>query len=165
MRARRTIAITVWGERISPVFDSARTLLIVEIDGNTIINSAHLTFDPDRPLELVQMLQRQQVALVICGAVSEQPAAILETAGIRLLPFVAGEVNHILERYCKGRSLGREFRMPGCSNNFCCHGRIRRGREISITKPPQQYGNRKRAGCTDLLPHRQSNGSEKPTQK
>ncbi|NLX18574.1 MAG: hypothetical protein GXY53_04720 [Desulfobulbus sp.] len=165
MRARRTIAITVWGERISPVFDSARTLLIVEVDGNTISKTAHLTFDPDRPLELVQMLQRQQVALVICGAVSEQPATILETAGIQLLPFVAGKVSHVLERYCKGRSLGPEFRMPGCGNNFCCRGKIRQGREITLTQPPRRQGRRRRAGCADLLTHRQDDVSEELPKK
>lgn len=116
------------------MFDSARTLLIAEIDGNTVTGTAHLTFDPERPLELVQMLLRQRVALVICGAVSEQPAAMLEAAGIRLMPFVAGDVRQILERYVQGHSLDSEFRMPGCGKNFCCRGKIRRGREIGGRK-------------------------------
>jgi len=30
--AGRKIAVTVWGQRVSPVFDSASTLLIAEID-------------------------------------------------------------------------------------------------------------------------------------
>ena len=66
--------MTVWGHRVSPVFDSARTLLIAEIDGDTLGDTSRLTFDPQRPLELVQMLRSQQVMLIICGAVSEEPA-------------------------------------------------------------------------------------------
>jgi predicted Fe-Mo cluster-binding NifX family protein len=132
--ARRTIAMTVWGQRISPVFDAARTLLIAEIDGSTVVGTAHLAFDPERPLELVQMLLRQQVVLVICGAVSEQPAAMLEAAGIRLLPFVAGDVDQVLAHLIKGRALGSAFRMPGCGKHFCCRGKIRRGREIGGRK-------------------------------
>lgn len=109
-------------------------MLIAEIDGDTVIGTAHLAFDPERPLELVQMLLRQRVALVICGAVSEQPAAMLEAAGIRLLPFVAGDVRQVLERYVQGRALDSEFRMPGCGKNFCCRGKIRHGREIGGRK-------------------------------
>lgn len=126
--------MTVWGQRISPVFDAARTLLIAEIDGSTVVGTAHLAFDPERPLELVQMLLRQQVVLVICGAVSEQPAAMLEAAGIRLIPFVAGDVDQVLARLIKGRALGSAFRMPGCGKHFCCRGKIRRGREIGGRK-------------------------------
>lgn len=132
--ARRTLAVTVWGQRISPVFDAARTLLIVEIDGKAVVSTARLTFDPERPLELVQMLLRQQVGLVICGAVSEQPAAMLEAAGIRLIPFVTGNVHQVLDRLFNGRTLNAEFRMPGCGKSFCCRGKIRRGREIGGRK-------------------------------
>lgn len=132
--ARRTIAMTVWGQRISPVFDAARTLLIAEIDGNTVVGTSHLAFDPERPLELVHMLLRQQVVVVICGAVSEQPVAMLEAAGIRLIPFVAGDVDQVLDCFIKGRALGSAFRMPGCGKHFCCRGKIRRGREIGGRK-------------------------------
>lgn len=128
--ARRTIAVTVWGQRVSPVFDSARTLLIVEIDGGTMGNMSSLAFDPDRPLELLQMLRAQQVMVVICGAVSEEPAAMLEAAGVEVIPFIAGDVNGVLECYCQGQPFGPEFRMPGCGRGICCRGKIRRGREI-----------------------------------
>ena len=128
--ARRTIAVTVWGQRVSPVFDSARTLLIVEIDGGTLGNTSSLAFDPDRPLELLQMLRAQQVMVVICGAVSEEPAAMLEAAGVEVIPFIAGDVDRVLECYCQGQPFGPEFRMPGCGRGICCRGKIRRGREI-----------------------------------
>lgn len=128
--ARRIIAVTVWGQRVSPVFDSARTLLIVEIDGGVMGNIASLAFDPDRPLELLQMLRAQRVMAVICGAVSEEPAAMLEAAGVEVIPFIAGDVNRVLECYCQGQPFGPELRMPGCGRGICCRGKIRRGREI-----------------------------------
>jgi len=139
-RARRTIAVTVWGQRISPVFDSARTLLLAEIDGATVVATAYLAFDPEQTLELVRMLRAQQVVLVICGAVSEQPAALLEAAGIELIPFVAGEVHRVLERYLQGLPLGSEFGMPGCGRSFCCRGKIRQGREIGGRQPGRGRG-------------------------
>ena len=144
--ARRTIAVTVWGQRVSPVFDSARTLLIVEIDGGAMGNISSLAFDPDRPLELLQMLRAQQVMVVICGAVSEEPAAMLEAAGVEVIPFIAGDVNRVLECYCQGQPFGPEFRMPGCGRGICCRGKIRRGREIGSRQMRRQQENGM-AGC------------------
>jgi len=128
--AARKFAITVWEQRVSPVFDAARTLLIAEIDGNTLVGVSSLAIEPDRPLELLQILRTQQVTLVICGAVSEQPAAMLEAAGIELIPFVAGDVHWVLDRFLHNRLTGAECRMPGCGRKICCRGKIRRGREI-----------------------------------
>ena len=147
--AKRRIAVTVWGQRVSPVFDSARTLLIAEIDGNTLINVSHLTFDPERPLELLHMLRAQRVALIICGAVSEGPATMIEAAGIDLLPFITGDVRQILEAYRQGQLVGAEFKMPGCCKNICCRGKIRRGREIlpSHGKAGSARGRRINAGA------------------
>lgn len=137
------IAVTVWGHRVSPVFDSARTLLIAEIDGTTLVGTSQLTFDPERPLELLQMLRTQQVMLIICGAVSEGPAAMIEAAGVELIPFIAGDVRVILDHYLQGQPFGAEFRMPGCGKNICCRGKIRRGREIGH---PHSNQGRGRAG-------------------
>lgn len=128
--AGRKIAVTVWGQRVSPVFDSASTLLIAEIDGNTLVDTYQLAFDPERLLELLQMLRTQQVMLIICGAVSERPALMLEAAGVELIPFIAGDVRHVLDAYLQGRPLGTDFRMPGCGKHICCRGKIRRGQEI-----------------------------------
>lgn len=127
--------MTVWGQRVSPVFDSASTLLIAEIDGNTLANSYQLAFDPERLLELLQMLRTQQVLLMICGAVSERPALMLEAAGVELIPFIAGDVRHVLDAYLQGRPLATGFRMPGCGKHICCRGKIRRGRGMGNRGP------------------------------
>lgn len=140
MKARgtgRKIAVTVWGQRVSPVFDSARTLLIVEINGKVLTATSRIAFDPERPLELLHLLRAQEVMLIICGAVSEGPAAMIEAAGIELIPFITGDVHQVLEHFLQGRALDNTFRMPGCGKNICCRGKIRRGRGIrAVHRPP-----------------------------
>jgi len=127
------IAVTVWEHRVSPVFDSARTLLIAEIKDDRWVSTSYLAFDPDRPLDLLQMLQAQNVLLLICGAVSARPAELLESAGFELISFIAGDVHRVLETFLQGEPLGAVFKMPGCGKHICCRGKIRRGREINTS--------------------------------
>ena len=152
--AGRKIAVTVWGQRVSPVFDSARTLLIAEIDGNVLVGSSHLAFDPERPLELLQMLRAQQVTLIICGAVSEGPAAMIEAAGVELIPFIAGDVRQVLDKFLQGQPFSADFSMPGCGKNICCRGKIRRGRELDLS--PGAPG-RVRAGRAAMIEQNATN--------
>lgn len=126
------IAVTVWEHRISPVFDSARTLLIAEIKDKTLVSSEHLSFDFDRPLELLRMLRAERVSLIICGAISKEPANMLLAAGFELISFIAGDVRTILATLVKGDPLGEDFKMPGCGKNICCRGKIRHGRDIGV---------------------------------
>ena len=39
------VALTAWGDRISPVFDSAHTLLIAEIKNKQIISKHYESFE------------------------------------------------------------------------------------------------------------------------
>lgn len=131
----RNIAVTVWGDRVSPVFDAARTLLIAHLDGNSLVGTSQVAFDPDRPLELLHLLRAQQVVVIICGAVSEGPAAMIEAAGVQLIPFIAGDVHQVLGHYLQGRHFSGQFRMPGCGRNVCCRGKIRRGQGLHNFAP------------------------------
>lgn len=126
------VAITIWEHRISPVFDSGRTLLIAEIKNNMLANTSYLTFDFDRPLELLRMLRAEKVKIIICGAISEEPANMLLAAGFKLISFITGDVRRVLEAYVNGLPLGEDFKMPGCGKNICCRGKIRHGQEISM---------------------------------
>lgn len=142
--------MTVWGYRVSPVFDAARTLLIAEIEADILVNSWHLGFDPNQPWELVRLLRTQQALTLICGAISEGPALLLEAAGLELIPFIAGDVGTVLEQYLQGRQFGVDFRMPGCAKKICCRGKIRRGRGLGAGPGPHHSG-RERAGHLPML--------------
>ena len=112
------VAVTVWENRISPVFDASRHLLIAEIVGDRILSRSTVMFDPGIPSNLSKLLSDWNVGVLICGAVSQFPATILAADGITLIPFITGDVERVLEAYAKGKSLAPTFIMPGCGGGY-----------------------------------------------
>jgi predicted Fe-Mo cluster-binding NifX family protein len=109
------MALTVWGSRISPVFDAAHMLLVVEIENTKIINRWDVPFYPEFPSRLAEMLAEMDVEIFICGAISEMPSNILESNGIKLIPFIAGDTHEVIDAYVKNVPFIPTFLMPGCN--------------------------------------------------
>lgn len=110
------VAVTVWEERISPVFDASRRLLIAKIENARVTDRSYVFFDPGWPADMVKTLAMLDVPVLICGAVSQAPATTIVAGGITLIPFIAGEVDRVLEAYAKGDSLAPTYVMPGCAS-------------------------------------------------
>jgi len=111
------MALTVWGNRISPVFDAAHMLLVVEIENTEIINRHFEPFYPELPTRLAVRLAEMNVEVLICGAISELPANIIEANGIKLIPFITGDAGEVIDAYVKDVPFMPAFLMPGCSHN------------------------------------------------
>jgi predicted Fe-Mo cluster-binding NifX family protein len=124
------VAITVWNQRISPVLESARTLLIAEIEKKEVVCLTQVSCDLERTHEVLRLLRAEGVETLICGAVSEEPAKLLVDAGIQLLAFIAGDAQQVLQVFVEGKPLGEQFHMPGCGKNICCRGKIRLGHHL-----------------------------------
>lgn len=125
------IGITVWGEqRISPVFDSARTLLVVHVEKGEVTGRQVEIFRPDCLYDFVRMLRRNGITVLICGAISNEPARYIEEEGITMIPFITGCTEQIIKSYVNGSSI-LPFMMPGCRGRGSQHGRqcCRRGKQ------------------------------------
>ena len=114
------IAMTVWGNRVSPVFDSAQTILLADIEGMTVTNRRREFIPVTIPSTMARTLVELNIDTLICGAISQQPALIIEQAGIYLLPFIAGNAEQILEEYAKNVPISK-YAMPGC--NMACENK------------------------------------------
>jgi predicted Fe-Mo cluster-binding NifX family protein len=133
------MALTVWGNRISPVFDAAHMLLVVEIEHTKIISRRYEPFYPELPTRLAVRLAEMNVAVLICGAISEMPANILEANGIKLIPFITGDAGEVIDAYLKNVPFMPVFLMPGCSHKRHRHAgrgkkhgaRFAHGREVT----------------------------------
>jgi predicted Fe-Mo cluster-binding NifX family protein len=111
---RMKVALTVWENRISPLFDCARTLLIVDITDQTATGRYFEPFHCESPSSRAAKLSDLKVQVLICGAVSDLFANMVETYGIRIIPFVAGAVDEVIDAYLTGAISSSKFQMPGC---------------------------------------------------
>lgn len=133
------MALTVWGNRISPVFDAAQMLLVVEIENTKIISRHQEPFYPELPTRLAVRLAEMDVSVLICGAISEMPANILESNGIKLVPFITGDAHKVIDAYVKNVPFIPTFLMPGCNRKRYRHaGKVKKhgacfahGREVT----------------------------------
>lgn len=134
-----TVAVTVWENRVSPVFDAAQTLLIAEINDNGIGNTHYRRFQPEYVYQLIEMLGEERVDAMVCGAVSQEPAELLEAAGIELISFISGDIGQVLERMVHAEPELHDLVMPGCRQGDGC-----RMRKRCIERAGRGIGNRRR---------------------
>lgn len=130
------VAITVWKNRISPVFDSAQVLLVVQAQGTEIVDAVVKEVQTTMFKRFLTLLEELNVHVLICGALCKGPASVLENQGVEVISFVTGEAEDVLECYLQGKDL-TEFVMPGCGRSRCCRIRKEGGRDVvwKITEP------------------------------
>jgi len=108
------VALSVWLGRISPVFDVAKNLLLVSVDGQ---ESVGRELRPIGPLDMPGRARRVSelgVDVLICGAISRPLESLLTAAGVRVLPQTCGPVEEVLKAFLAGRLDDGAFLMPGC---------------------------------------------------
>ncbi|MBW2654213.1 MAG: dinitrogenase iron-molybdenum cofactor biosynthesis domain-containing protein [Deltaproteobacteria bacterium] len=113
------IAITVWGNRVSPVFDAAGTLFVAHIKNRMIIKKSYTSFNPEMPSDLIKLLKKMQVSVLICGAISTKPADLIVENDIKLISFVTGNALKLLDNFAQKQTIEKTFMMPGCSKQYC----------------------------------------------
>ena len=96
------IVLPTWNERVSPVFDTSRRLLIVQIQEDGSENMREMALDEVSPALKVNMLKELGADVLICGAVSNPVAGLVEAANIRLIPWVSGGVEEVLAAFRRG---------------------------------------------------------------
>ena len=115
--AKSKIALTIWGNRISPVFDSANTLMIVDLEIRTISNRIYERFDPQDMNHVLYILQKYKIESLICGAITDDISTLIEQNGIALIPFISGSTDKVLVCLINENHRISDFIMPGVNLN------------------------------------------------
>lgn len=115
-------AISIWNERISPVFDTSRRLLVLDIEGGEILARREEEFVDLDPFSKVTKLREMKVQVLVCGAISRPLHEAVTAQGLRVIAFVKGDLGEVIQAWIKGGLEKEAFQMPGC----CGRGRRRR---------------------------------------
>jgi predicted Fe-Mo cluster-binding NifX family protein len=117
------VAITSWNGRISPVFDVARSVVLADVEGGRIKSRREEPLEGEDPGRQASCLSAYQPNVLICGAISQSMIALLSACDIAVFPFVAGDVEAVLEAHLNGSLNAPAWSMPGCCGRNG-HGRV-----------------------------------------
>jgi predicted Fe-Mo cluster-binding NifX family protein len=123
----KTLLVTTWNGRVSPVLDVARQAELVKADAGRIVSRTTVKLPGETPEGQAAALRALQPQVLVCGAVSRPLAALLVSDGTRLVPFRTGAVDEIIGAWLQGRLDDATMLMPGCRGGRLgwCRGRGR----------------------------------------
>ncbi len=119
------VAIPDWLGRVSPVFDVAACVILVDFDDQSVESGRRTEeFGSLEFHERAHRLSDLGVDVLVCGAISRPLEALLQAAGIRVVPLICGPIEKVVEAVRNRTIENGQFAMPGC----CRRRRRRRGR-------------------------------------
>jgi predicted Fe-Mo cluster-binding NifX family protein len=107
------VAVPVWQGRVSPLFDTAETVLLFDVENGNGADPVEICLEKDSFNDRVKCLEKHGVKVLICGAISQPLARIIGTHRIVLIPWVAGEVREVISAYADGSLADNKYMMPG----------------------------------------------------
>ncbi len=108
------VAIPVSDGRISPVLDSARRLLLVDVrDGREVGRTEEVLKESELEARSIHIVELRPDVLV-CGAISRPLEAMLISAGVAVIPQTCGQAEEVLKAFVSGQLTDDAFVMPGC---------------------------------------------------
>jgi predicted Fe-Mo cluster-binding NifX family protein len=112
-RLTTRIAIALWQLRISPVFDTTGNLLLLDVNNGREVYRTEHSLHGLSIQKRVDKLVELDVDVLICGAISRPLADMVRASGIRIIPWMKGNVNDVLTWYLTGTPVEPRFLMPG----------------------------------------------------
>ena len=109
------LVITEHSGRISPVFDVASTVQIIEFeDGKEAVARVQIPLRSTDPLLRAKEVCGLGASVIICGAISRPLEEALLTSGLKVFSFLCGQIDEVVAAFLSGRFPAASFAMPGC---------------------------------------------------
>lgn len=103
----------VWEGRISPLFDEAKELLVVEEEDGEELNRWEVGLGDGRPLDRASQLGNLSVEVLLCGGISRPVADRLQFGGVTVLSQLKGDAEQVLHAFLSGALPSARFTGPG----------------------------------------------------
>ncbi|MGC9327140.1 MAG: NifB/NifX family molybdenum-iron cluster-binding protein, partial [Candidatus Hinthialibacter sp.] len=97
------IAVPHWQGRVSPVFDVAGVLLLVNVDQGQETSRQNIVLENDSSLTRTNYMKELDIDAIICGAVSKPLELALVSEGIEVIALICGEVDQVINAFLTGQ--------------------------------------------------------------
>jgi predicted Fe-Mo cluster-binding NifX family protein len=109
------VGIPIFESRVSPVLDTCKRLLVIDIDGSREVNRVEISLEKINLTERIEVFTRWGIRKIICAGVSEIMCKYLAARNIVMISGIAGELEKILNAYICNKLDDPCFIMPGKS--------------------------------------------------
>lgn len=100
--------MSVFGNRISSRLDISEKLMLVKVENHKVKNKETLLLNRNDIFKKLDSLLQLKPDVLICGGLTEFCKKILSNNKIKVIPWVQGETDHILDLYLKGSLNGND---------------------------------------------------------
>jgi predicted Fe-Mo cluster-binding NifX family protein len=107
-------AFTVWNGMISPVCDVAKKAVLVNLSHDRRVLGQEEKDLPEAIFDKAKVLVEWGANELICGAISKHLYWLIESFGVRVIPFVSGFYEDVIAAWIKGGIRDDRFAMPSC---------------------------------------------------
>ncbi len=107
------LAVPVYHERVSPLFDVATRVRIIELGPAGRVDRGSLLLAGMNAVQRATILKRVGVQCLLCAGISGPCASVVRGAGIQVVDGVVGDIEDVMDAHQGGRILEDRFRMPG----------------------------------------------------
>ncbi|MBI4861635.1 MAG: hypothetical protein HY815_15445 [Candidatus Riflebacteria bacterium] len=121
------VAIPRFGQRVAPCFEYTATIAIFTIRNARIVGQTDVALESPAPLDRFRLLRDQSVNVLICGGLQEQFEKLLEASKLRVISWVRGGVDEVLDLYLQHKLVPGSGRRRGAAGGGS-PGRPRRPR-------------------------------------
>ena len=109
------IAIPVWQNNISPLFDSSAHLLIAETNDKKIMKEDLISVESLSLFQRINLLEKLEIDIFVCGGITRPILENIRNKNINIIPFICGDVKKIIMAIIKGEDIKNVYAMPGKS--------------------------------------------------
>lgn len=109
------IVIPVLRNRVSPVFDWSRNLLLIDIQSGREMSRQEIAIAEPNQGKQVCKLVELGANLLVCSGISKELMSLIKARSIGVISGVSGDIDDVLRAICMKKLSHPRFMMPGCA--------------------------------------------------
>ncbi|MFC2119846.1 NifB/NifX family molybdenum-iron cluster-binding protein [Bacteroidota bacterium] len=98
----KTIALSIFRDRISSRLDSADEVLLLTLKNQEVKSRESVRIMPGNPLDKIQQIIQLNPDVLICGGLTQLCDYKLKYSKINVIPWVKGNTDEVLNSFLKG---------------------------------------------------------------